>query len=143
MSHSIALPPLSIARALGPGARGDEVRLLQEWLCLRLGNPYPANLWAYPPVIHCDGDYGPATEAAVRRYQTALGWPVDGVCSPVLFEQLTAPMRGALIGLVPRATLGETVVAVANAHLKAQPREVEENNEGPWVRLYTGGLQGN
>ena len=56
-------------RLLGPGARGDDVRSLQR-LLTRLGLPTVA-----------DGDFGPATEAMVRRYERVNGLVVDGLVS--------------------------------------------------------------
>lgn len=54
-------------RTVQPGMRGDDVRQLQAWL-VRLGLP-----------VARDGAYGPATEVAVRRYETQEGLPEDAL----------------------------------------------------------------
>ena len=59
------------------GAEGEPVRRLQAALCgAGLG---PAKI---------DGDFGPATDAAVRRFQSAKGlWP-DGIVGPKTWAKL-------------------------------------------------------
>jgi len=48
------VPEIALERPLGPRDQGQQVRLVQEWLCLRgLG-------------VRIDSDFGPATEFAVR-----------------------------------------------------------------------------
>jgi zinc D-Ala-D-Ala carboxypeptidase len=66
-------------RPLSQGMTGDDVTQLQ----IRLGG-YPG----YGAVLGVDGDYGPATEAAVTRFQQAYGLPADGVAGPQTFSQL-------------------------------------------------------
>jgi putative chitinase len=53
------------------GARGDTVELLQRLLAAR----------GFPE-LKADGDFGPATEAAVRQFQSAHKLEVDGVVGP-------------------------------------------------------------
>ncbi|SCL33196.1 zinc D-Ala-D-Ala carboxypeptidase [Micromonospora pallida] len=60
-------------RYLHAGMTGDDVRQLQ----IRISG-YPA----YGQVLALDGSYGPATEAAVRRFQQAWGLTVDGKAGP-------------------------------------------------------------
>ncbi|MBO4208714.1 D-Ala-D-Ala carboxypeptidase family metallohydrolase [Micromonospora echinofusca] len=60
-------------RYLHAGMAGDDVRQLQ----IRISG-YPA----YGEVLALDGSYGPATEAAVRRFQQAYGLTVDGKAGP-------------------------------------------------------------
>lgn len=57
---------------LTQGASGDKVRQMQEQLNVIAG-AYPAL-----PQIEVDGIYGPATEAAVREFQSIFGLPVTG-----------------------------------------------------------------
>lgn len=113
------------------GSSGPKVKLIQEWLCLRGHN------------VLIDGDFGPATERAVRRFQQANGLTVDGVVGPQTFGVLVKPMTDALNPIPPgNRTLGQMVVAYAEQHLAQHPREVGGENRGPWVRLYMKGSEG-
>ena len=58
---------------LEQGSTGDKVRQMQEQLNVIAG-AYPAI-----PKITADGIYGPATAAAVRKFQSVFGLPVTGV----------------------------------------------------------------
>ena len=55
------------------GSSGQKVRQMQEQLNVIAG-AYPAI-----PRITADGIYGPATEAAVRKFQSVFGLPVTGI----------------------------------------------------------------
>ena len=57
---------------LEEGSSGQKVRQMQEQLNVIAG-AYPAL-----PKINADGTYGPATEAAVREFQSVFGLPVTG-----------------------------------------------------------------
>ena len=121
-------PVLSIAAPLQQGSTGPLVRL---------GREYPFNLWSAAPVVAIDGQYGPGTAAAVRQFQRGLGLQDTGECDQATFALLVKPMADAIGTPLARPTLAETVVAVAQTHLKSKPREVGSNNSGPWCRLYT------
>ena len=121
---------LILERKYARGDKGQKVRLIQEWLSL--------NGFGVAP----DRDFGPATETAVRDFQTRKKLPVDGEVGKPTFDALVAPMRSVLVKHSPKQTLGATVVAYAKRHLKAHPREVGGQNLGPWVRLYMGGREG-
>lgn len=114
------------------GARGADVRRIQEWLYLQ------------DCATAIDGQFGPATAAAVRRFQQRARLPASGRVDAATWAALTAPMRRALSMPVPTAgaTLPATLQAVARLHLAQHPREVGGDNRGPWVRLYMGGTQG-
>ena len=58
---------------LSIGSTGDKVRQMQEQL-LVIYDAYPAI-----PKIDADGIFGPATEAAVRKFQLIFGLPVTGI----------------------------------------------------------------
>jgi len=113
------------------GMKGKKVRLIQEWLCLH----------GYHIVI--DGEFGDATDAAVRQFQKEKKLEVDGVVGKKTFGKLVLPMTEALKEISPgKKGLGEMVVAHAKQHLKQHPREVGGQNKGPWVRLYMQGNEG-
>ena len=122
---------LQLLKPCRRGDKGGQVGLMQEWLCL------------HGEQIVIDGDFGPATEAAVKGFQARMRLAVSGVVDSDTFTQLVAPMRAALAP-IPRGskTLGESVVAYAQQHLQQHPREIGGQNKGPWVRLYMDGNEG-
>jgi peptidoglycan hydrolase-like protein with peptidoglycan-binding domain len=67
---------------LKPGDTGEQVKTLQHALTA-LGYPVTA-----------DGDYGPATQAAVVKFQTAKGLTPDGVVGPVTLAELQKALGG-------------------------------------------------
>jgi peptidoglycan hydrolase-like protein with peptidoglycan-binding domain len=114
------------------GRRGEQVRLIQEWLCL---NEFE---------VMIDGQYGWATDQAVRDFQGSTGvLPVTGEVDPQTFAMLIQPMGEALRRIEPPrgATMGQMVAAYALQHLRNRAREVGGRNRGPWVRLYLHGDQ--
>ena len=66
---------------LKAGSRGDNVRLVQEYLNV-LSRAYPL------PRIAADGIYGPATENAVTAFQRLFGLAADGIVGPRTWERL-------------------------------------------------------
>ena len=124
-------PELTLGATLRRGDRGPDVKRVQEWL------------WLHDFRLQPDGIFGPATEAEVKRFQTAQERSADGVVTPALFARMVAPMHAALRPLAPRGrSFGALVVAYARQHLRQAPREVEGDNRGPWVRLYMRGNEG-
>ena len=72
-AHAISGIPASWpGYTLEQGSSGDKVRQMQEELNVIAG-AYPAL-----PKIAADGIYGPATENAVREFQSVFGLPVTG-----------------------------------------------------------------
>jgi len=65
--------------SLAEGASGDAVRQLQ----IRVSG-YPGS----GSVLGLDGQYGPATTAAVKRFQQAYGLGADGVAGPATFAKI-------------------------------------------------------
>ena len=122
---------LILDKSYKKGNKGKKVKLIQEWFCLHGFN------------ICIDGDFGPATEYAVKEFQRRKGLEVDGVVGKRTFEKLIFPMTNAL-NLITRdgKSLGQMVNACARQHLKANPREIGGQNKGPWVRLYMNGNEG-
>lgn len=68
-------------RTLSQGTSGEDVRQLQ----IRVSG-YPG----FGAVIALDGDFGPATKAAVQRFQQAWGLGADGIAGPLTFNQIYA-----------------------------------------------------
>lgn len=71
------------AESLRPGAEGPRVRQLQDDL-VALGYSTGG----------VDGKYGPATERAVRAFQTSSGLVVDGVAGPATLAALAQALEG-------------------------------------------------
>ncbi|MEU7028454.1 D-Ala-D-Ala carboxypeptidase family metallohydrolase [Streptomyces sp. NPDC046275] len=69
------------SRTLSQGASGADVTALQ----IRVAG-YPG----YGGVLDIDGSYGPATAAAVKRFQSAYGLAADGVAGPATFSKIYA-----------------------------------------------------
>jgi len=69
----------STSALLKRGSNGDLVKVLQRTL----------NAW-YPndPQLAVDGDFGPATEAAVKRFQTRAKLVADGIAGPATLGAL-------------------------------------------------------
>lgn len=120
---------------IGPG-KSDRAKLVQEWLCVA------------DHKVAVDGNFGPATEEAVREFRTvrglsARGKTASGTVDSRTFEALIQPMMAALEPLEnPPSELGAAVVAYAQLHLEQHPVEVGGENRGPWVRLYMNGNDG-
>jgi hypothetical protein len=113
------------------GATGRQARLVQEWLSLQGFK------------VSVDGQFGPATEVAVRAFQKARGLQTGGVVNGTTFAALVAPMVAALAPINPGSrSLGALTLAYARQHLAQSPREVGGENMGPWVRLYMKGNEG-
>lgn len=122
---------LTLDKIYKKGSRGKKVKLIQEWLCLQgLG-------------LKIDGDFGSATDYAVREFQKRKNLKVDGKVGNKTFAKLIKPMKNALKE-IPKGnkTLGQMVVAYAKQHLKQCPREIGGQNKGTWVRLYMKGYEG-
>lgn len=68
-------------RSLSQGASGEDVRQLQ----IRVAG-YPGT----GGVLGIDGAFGPATRAAVVRFQQAYGLGADGVAGPATFNKIYA-----------------------------------------------------
>lgn len=63
--------------------------------------------------------------------------------NPRTFSALVAPMSAVLQKPLRKPkSLGTAMLTYARAHLAQHPLEVGGPNRGPWVRLYTGGNEG-
>ncbi len=121
-----ALREITWVAGLTRGMMGPGVKRLQEWLCLHGFS------------VALDGDYGPATQAQVAKFQIKSGMNVTGLADKDTLDRLTAPLSSAFSFNIACATLRQTIVAVAQCHLAQRPREVGGDNRGPWVRAYCG-----
>jgi hypothetical protein len=123
---------------LSRGSHGPDVKRLQEWLSLH----------GFHTTV--DGAFGPATEAAVKRFQTStelehhvnVGWTYGEVAKQ-MWRMLVFSIGEAIEWLPHKAaSAGHNIVDCAHAHLAARPREAGIPNGGPWVRLYMDGHEG-
>ncbi len=122
---------LTLDKIYKKGSRGKKVKLIQEWLCLQGFG------------LKIDGDFGAATDYAIREFQKREGLKVDGIVGNNTFTKLIKPMKDALKEISKgNKSLGQMVVAYAKQHLKQHPREIGGQNKGPWVRLYMKGYEG-
>ena len=99
---------------LRQGASGDAVRGAQHLLR------------AHGAGIAADGSFGPATDTAVRAFQTAKGLPADGVVGPITW--------GRLVIETSRGSTGEAVRGVQSFGLVLIPGQsplVVDGSYGP------------
>ncbi len=118
------------------GARGNQVKKIQEWL----------NLWRYVEprwtnIVTIDGDFGPQTKSAVNAFQTLKRLPATGIVNTATYQVLTSPLANAY-KLKTGRDIRKLIVHYSEQHLKNIPRELNNNNEGPWVRSYMDGNEG-
>lgn len=124
---------LILDREYKRGTDGKKTRLIQEWLILH----------GFRIVL--DGEYGPATEHAVKQFQATNSLPVTGVVDNKTFTLLIQPLTRAMAPIqVVRGvtTFSGLIAAYAIQHLEQHPREVGGQNRGPWVRYYMDGNEG-
>lgn len=118
----------------------DDVRKIQSWLSLyAISNPNAGT------ATGIDGDFGPATERAVKNYQKVNDIMPSGMVTQALFDKLCAPMRDAFETPLQSSNLRSLVLEAAENHVKAHPRELiikGQSNSGPWVRSYMDGHDG-
>jgi putative chitinase len=98
--------------ALKEGSAGADVRKLQEILKQRGFNPGAI-----------DGDFGPATKAAVIAYQRSEGLLADGIAGPRTQHALGLVSDGTLPSVIP----GVTVTLVSRVFPFTQVDNIREN----------------
>ena len=131
MPYSWVTRELTLDREYTRGDKGSKVRGIQEWLSLQGQS------------VSIDGAFGPATEAAVRKFQTGSGMTVTGRVDPTTFAALATPLASAVAPIAAAGTtLNDMILAYANQHLAQHPVETGGQNCGPWVRVYMEGNQG-
>ena len=121
--------PGEVARGRRDAAGGRDVQRVQEWLTIAGSK------------TAVDGDFGPATESAVRDFQRRHGLDATGKVGAGTWTALTTSMGVALapVPVTSGDTIHDVVLAVARAHLAVHPVELivrGARNAGPWVRLY-------
>lgn len=122
---------LEFTTTIVQGSKGRAVERVQEWVTFH----------GFGTAV--DSDYGPASAKAVKAFQGAKGLDVTGSVDKQTFTQLTRPMRDTLAIINPPPTgLSEAIVAYARQHLAQHPIEIGGANEGPWVRFYMRGKEG-
>jgi Putative peptidoglycan binding domain len=115
-----------ITETLQKGNTGRSLnKLVQEWLNIN-GN-----------LTMIDGQFGPATEAAVKTFQSKKGLPQTGKVNPATFEKLVTPMLNVMsLKANSNISLRDNVVKYAKSYLAERPIEVGGQNKGPWVRYF-------
>lgn len=118
----------------------NDVRKIQAWLNL-FSMQHPDSATA----TGIDGDFGKATERAVKNFQKAAGVEQTGVVDQGTFDLLTAPMRNAFLKQPVETDLRQLIVSTAKHHLPSRPFELvidQQSNSGPWIRSYMDGHEG-
>jgi hypothetical protein len=120
---------LKLKAPIGPG-KSNGATLIQELLALNGIN------------VAIDRDFGPATKAGLAAFCAKQGIPVVESVNQALMDRLAQPLLRAILPVAPKASLGETIVAIGERHVREHPIEVGGANGGPWVRLYMRGNHG-
>ena len=131
------------ARMLKNGCEGDDVKALQSGL-IRLG--YDLGRWG------ADGDFGDATEAAVRAFQRNHSLDVDGIAGPKTIAQLEAALakldsqeltegkalkvqiQGGQCYIRTEPNTSGTILSVA--HEGATYEYAGETSDNGWLKVY-------
>ena len=125
----------------GAGNNKKDVEKIQSWLSLfAIQNPNAGT------ATGIDGDFGPATEIAVKNFQKANHLPQTGIADQALFQLLASPLKNAFETAATGNNLRALTVNAAKNHLKNYPYELtikQHTNCGPWVRSYMDGNEGN
>ncbi len=117
-----------------------DVMKIQSWLSL-FAIQHPESGTA----TSIDGDFGPATESAVKNFQRAIAINQTGVVTPELFDKLCEGMKNSFDKPLNATSLRKAIIEAAENHLMNSPFELEikgQSNSGPWVRAYMDGHDG-
>jgi hypothetical protein len=120
---------LKVTTPIGRG-KSKGAKLVQEYLRVNGIN------------VGIDSDFGGATAEGLKQFCSAQGVAAADSVDQAMMDRLAQPLLRAIAPVPPKGTLGETVVVVAQQHLKEHPIEVGGQNAGPWVRLYMSGSEG-
>jgi hypothetical protein len=121
----------TVAAPLIKPASSRQVRLVQEWLCLR------------EHAVPIDNGFGDATVQAVKDFQNTVQLPQTGQVDQATMDALVQPaLRAIAPDANPAGSIAAQAVRIAQRHLAEHPREIAGPNCGPWVRLYMDGGEG-
>ncbi|MDH7444125.1 peptidoglycan-binding protein [Aquimarina sp. 2201CG14-23] len=130
----------STQKRKGTNNNKKDVMKIQSWLTLfSITNPSSGT------ATEIDGDFGPATERAVKNFQDSNGVQRTGIVDQVLFNALSSGLKEAFEKPLVSNNLRDLMVEVAENHLKQHPFELDiqgQSNSGPWVRSYMDGHDG-
>lgn len=124
----------------GTSNNSKDVRKIQSWLTL-----FAIQNRNSGTATSIDGDFGPATERAVKNFQNVKGLITNGIVTKQVFEELSKPMAIAFEKPLISKNLRDLIVEAAENHLMQQPHELVikgQSNSGPWVRSYMDGKDG-
>lgn len=124
----------------GTSNNKKDVMKIQSWLSL-----YAIQHPSSGTVTAIDGDFGPATEKAVKNYQIEMNLPVSGIVNQEVFSKLCHTMSEAFEQETSEMDFRTLVVKTAEKHLASFPYELQikgASNSGPWVRAYMDGHEG-
>lgn len=131
---------ISSTQSRGGANNKKDVLKIQSWLCLyAMINPSAGTSTGI------DGDFGPATQTAVKKYQKAMKLTENGIVDGTLFTSLCQPLIKAFTAPIKAKNLRGAIVEIAQKHLvqKAFEQQINgQNNSGPWVRSYMDGNEG-
>lgn len=127
-------------RRNGASNSKKEVLKIQSWLSLyAIQHPLSGT------ATGIDGDFGPATEKAIKNFQKHIQSSESGIVTQALFSKLSNNMMDAFEKPLQSNDLRSLVLEVAENHLKNYPYELQikgASNSGPWVRAYMDGHDG-
>ena len=128
-TKEIAMPLLPLDR----GMKNDAVKRVQEWLVLAGHN------------LVIDGDYGPATAAAVAKAKEAghVGNPPynGDVVDAATWNEISRSLTTAVARIEGQEQFARAVVVAAERYLNAKAREVGGDNKGVWQRHFSRGRE--
>lgn len=131
---------ISAVQKRGGSNSKKDVLKIQSWLTLYdLANPGSGT------TTGIDGDFGPATERSVMKFQNINALPATGIVDPDVFTKLCSSLATAFVTPLTGNGLRELIVNAASQHLSSRPYELTikgESNSGPWVRSYMNGHEG-
>lgn len=120
--------------------RGNDVKKVQEWLCLN------SVIYKNLNSTEIDSNFGNATEICVKDFQKLKNINVSGVVDESTFFELSKPLRNAFTAKnIPNNNFRELICKIAQLHFENSPRELTKHsigNLGPWVRSYCMGEDG-